>query len=218
MLPQTERGAHDIVDVAASLRFMVECVACKALCNNMYTLTCGHIICQTCIIDAQCVACTRCGTAIDRMPMPVDELRRNVLYYVYGQQPPTRPVLRDSILAEMHVQAPNIRVAAYMRRLETELDTLEDVSLLTRCKCNMVCVRTPCPRNGTWFYGCPAWRGKGTGCGYYEQLRPIHKLAPVPLPRARPRERSRSPPRARVVARSPSPSPSPRRDALSEFY
>lgn len=147
----------------------------------MYTFECGHNTCLSCMssvvtLDPSERKCVVCGFGILNMPPPFDRVRRNCLYYIFGKDPMTEDAYRTSITSEMQGRAGSIKIRMYGKRLDDEMDAVGDVSILTRCSCNLVCVRTQNARDSSkFFYGCPRWRSKAQpGCAFYMPLTAKH--------------------------------------------
>lgn len=156
--------------VRAALRHHVLCPQCNAVRSNLYVRRgCKHVICSTCFPSApKCF----CGKRSSKPPLPVDGITRDVLRCVFGKSPSDAEQLKAGIVADAERVVHTIRVSDYIRKLKTELDTLEDVVNAVRCGCGLVCVRRTTVAGSRMFYGCPRWSpaDKSGACGFFQWL------------------------------------------------
>ena len=163
----------EVIDFKEKLHGVFECVKCAQVRSHMYDLECAHNMCLKCLTDTPRV-CT-CGHEIRKMPSPYTSEKRHVLFHVFEKDPMSEIAYRESMMNEMQEKSSVIKVKMYGPKLYAEMEAVRDVARLVRCNCNLISVRTQSVKDSKkFFYGCPKWSGRGSGCGFYMPVLPCH--------------------------------------------
>ena len=163
---------HAPAPIRDALKKHVTCNVCNAVRSNLYVRrTCKHPVCARCAPTSKTCPC---GKRALKPPTPVDALTRDVLRAVFGRTPSDAQQRTQDARDEMAAQAHKIHAHDYTRRLDAELDALDDPVNAARCDCGLICVRGTALKNKRDYHGCPAWSkdNPAAACKFFQWLPP----------------------------------------------